>query len=110
MDAELMRAIDKRIETLFEKVEETNERVNAVHTDVKVIKNTCQQRGENCRQTVIQLDKTIKGNGVDGLLTRVSNLEKTSGRKEKFVYLIIGCLGTAFVSLLVALLVHHLEI
>lgn len=99
-----------RLSTRFDKnTGEIFTKLNKIHTDVEVIKTTCEQRSETCAKRVINLDKTIRGNSGSGLLTRVKTLENQSSTKEKFVWLIVGVLGTGLVSLLIALVVNLIK-
>jgi hypothetical protein len=102
---------DKDIETLHKRIDKITDhfdqviiKLNAIQTDVSLIKNNCKTRGETCGRKVIDLDKTIRGNGNHGLVTKVSALEQQNSGKEKFAYLIIGVLGTTLISVGVALI------
>lgn len=77
-------------------------KITEIHTEVKLIAQVCKSRGE----VVTHLEKTIRGNSNPGLTSRVELLENTSNSKEKFGYLVIGCLGTGLVSLLIALIIN----
>jgi DNA anti-recombination protein RmuC len=105
-----LRRTHERIDTLSKQTEESNQKVveklNELHTDIKVIKTTCSHRGKTCAVKVESLDKALRGNGKIGILTRISALEDTSTSKEKFVYLVLGCASTAFVSLLIAFILR----
>lgn len=108
-------AEDKDVETLHNRIDKMTIRfekcngdvmnkLNAIQNDVNIVKTTCNSRGETCAKHVNELDKTVRGNGKNGLVTRVTSLEQRSTGKEKFAYLVIGILGTAAVSVVVALI------
>lgn len=105
-----VETLHKRIDKMTDRFEKCNgdvmEKLNAIQSDVNVIKTTCKSRGETCAKHVVELDKTVRGNGKNGLATRVTSLEQRSTGKEKFAYLVIGILGTAAVSVVVALIAH----
>jgi hypothetical protein len=91
---------------IFEDIEKISNKLNELLLDVRVIKNTCKTRGTTCAKHVSDLDVTIRGNGKNGLVTRVNSLEQKSGSREKFVFLIMGSLGVGVISLLIALVIN----
>lgn len=113
-------ADNKDVETLHQRIDKLTDRfeicngdimnkLNAIQNIVDVIKNTCKSRGETCAKHVVELDRTVRGNGKEGLVTRITSLEQRSTGKEKFAYFIIGVLGTAAVSVIIAFVSHLLS-
>jgi tetrahydromethanopterin S-methyltransferase subunit G len=106
-----VETLHKRIDKMTDRFEKCNgavlDKLNSIQRDVALIKHTCDTRGLTCAIHVEELDKTVRGKGEEGgLITRVTTLEQNSNSKEKFSYLIIGVLGTAAVSVVVALIAH----
>jgi len=87
--------INKRIDSLNDKFDNHNSKIvkklSELHVDVRLITSTKEQHKED----VENLDKIVRGNGSPGMLVRLATLEQRSSSKEKFAYLIIGCLITS---------------
>ena len=105
-----VKTLHSRIDALTIKFEKCNGEVistlNKIATDVAIIKKTCDTRGKTCATHVDDMDVTLRGNGKDGVLTRLGKLEQRSTGKEKFAYLIIGALAAGSVSLGVAMVMY----
>lgn len=105
-----IETLHKRIDKLTEKFDKCNGEVvaklNNIFTSVEVIKKTCETRGKTCAEHVTELDTMMRGNGKEGVLVRLGNLEQKSVGKEKFAYLTIGALFAGCFSLIVALIIH----
>jgi hypothetical protein len=110
MEDDVVTRLYKRIDKVSEEFDATkgelSDKLNSLHSDVRVLLETCKQRGKTCHSTVLQLDRTIRGNGGDGLSSRVSTLENIKSDKEKYSFLIIGAASTACISLLIALVIQ----
>jgi len=93
--------INKRIDKLNEKFDHHNTKVvkklGELHVDVKLMNSSTTQHKED----VESLDRIIRGNGSPGMLVRVATLEQRGSSKEKFAYLIIGCLITSCIGAIV---------
>lgn len=111
-----VRTLHSRIDAMTAKFEKCNgevvSKLNSIATDVAVIKKTCEQRGKTCAVHVEKMDKILRGNGGNGVLTRLTaqeqkskELEKRGLGKEKFAYLIIGALIAGSFSLGVTLII-----
>jgi hypothetical protein len=104
MEDDVVTRLYKRIDKVSEEFDATkgelSDKLNSLHSDVRVL------RGKTCHSTVLQLDRTIRGNGGDGLSSRVSTLENIKSDKEKYSFLIIGAASTACISLLIALVIQ----
>ncbi len=105
-----MFRLHERMDTMVQKfensVKEIDEKLDNIRTDVTIIKQTCEMRGETCSKHVLELDKIIRDR--NGLLTRVSTVEQNSTGKEKFAWLTIGALVAGAISLIIALAFHLL--
>lgn len=102
--------LHRRIDAMTQKFDACNsdvtKKLNEIHVIVTGVKSTCDSRGKTCAAKVIELDKSVRGNGKEGLTSRVASLEQKGTGKEKFAYLVIGVMGTAAVSILVTLIAH----
>lgn len=116
MDEDDKKILCSRMSAMTAKFEKCNgevvSKLNKIHTDVAVIKETCKVRGETCAVHVEEMDKTLRGNGGNGVLTRLTaqeqkykELEKRGSGKEKFAYLVIGALIASSFSLGIALVI-----
>ena len=118
-DADLTRVhvrideMTKQHESDFSKLAQ---KLNELHTDIKVIKNISDLRGKTCGVKVESMDKLLRGNGSSGVVSRVTvteedikGLKRLGNGKEKFAYLIIGCFATALVSCFIAMVTHMLN-
>jgi hypothetical protein len=100
-------AIEKRVDRLDERVEEAIKLMNAIYTDVKIIKTTCENRGSVCMERFVNIEKKVIRLETDidgeadrsGFRTRVAKLEDKSQSKEKYLFLTIGALGTGVITL-----------
>jgi hypothetical protein len=98
--------IDKLSSEFDESKGDLSEKLNVLHGDIKVLLTTCKQRGQTCHHNLVQLDHTVRGNGGEGLVSRMNILENTKNDREKYSYLIIGCISTACVALLVKMVLQ----
>ena len=96
MSGEGVEILTKKFDDFSEKC---SKKLAELHTDVVVIKREVVR--------VERLDKIVRGNGdaPKGLVTRVSSLEDKGIGKEKFVYVVLGCLITSVFTLGVTLLI-----
>ncbi|MEA1999534.1 MAG: hypothetical protein U9N61_09495 [Euryarchaeota archaeon] len=110
-----VKTLHSRVDAMTKKFETCNgqvvDKLNNIATDTALIKKTCETRGKTCSVHVDDMDKTLRGNGGEGVLTRLAtnekrcdDIEKRAAGKEKFAYLIIGALTAGMFSLGVALI------
>jgi len=83
---------------ILEKLDDLTTSVAEIHAQITNLQ--CVQHA----RIVTELDQTVRGNGREGLVTRVSKLESISRIKEKFLWLMTG----GFVSAIVAILLTKL--
>ena len=99
--------VHTRIDILGSKFEKSHTallaKLNEIITDVKVMKKTCETRKVTCAAHVEDMDKTLRGNGQEGVVARLGAVEKQGTGREKFAYLVIGVLITSVVSLALAM-------
>jgi hypothetical protein len=81
MDEKIVAQLQERIAKVADELDETKseltEAISSLHSDIRVLLETCKHRGKTCHIAVSQMSSTLHGNGGDGLLTRVSLLEST---------------------------------
>lgn len=102
-----VHTLHQRIDNLTKKTEDFNKevvkRLSELHTDVRVIRETCKYRGATCAVHVEELDQMMRGNGGPGVLTRLTTVEQKGHSKEKYAYLVIGALLSGLLSLTITL-------
>lgn len=109
-------AEDTSIDRLHERIDEVltksgvmAEKLNALHTDVKVIKEAGRRRDVACithNRRTDELDVSMRGNGKDGVLVRLRAVEQSGSGKEKFAFLVIGAFVSGIFALGIALLIR----
>lgn len=110
-DTDVQR-LHERIDEVFEKFEKSSkavaDKLTELHTDVKVIKEASKRRDASCvahNERTDKLDVSLRGNGKDGALARLTVVEQRGSGKEKFAYLVIGALTSGLFALGIALVI-----
>lgn len=114
MTAEELQSLEKRVDRLDTKFENMLEMVNAINTNVKIIKNSCETRGAVCNEHFVNIEKKVLANQAslngdtetDGIRTRISKLESKEKGKENLLYLVIGALLSGLFGLGIFFLQH----
>ena len=103
-----VRRLHERIDEVLEKFESVANKLIELHTDVKVIKEAGKRRDILCiahNTRTDTLDVSLRGNGKEGVLARLSTVEQRGLGKERFAYLVIGALGSGLFTLGIVLIV-----